>query len=433
VEDNHESLSWLSLPGAAIGKVPAGAKTDIGVKFTAAFATKPENAAQVIINSNDPDHRTDSVALSLHLNQPPLFVKTPVGNQIYIKENSDTTVIIKATDTENDAITYTVESGPQWVTLKADTAAHLNFKPAYNDAGSYTVKVNAVDAYKHVSAYEFKVDVQNANRPPVAIETKTLTLTNGILFKVKQASYFTDEDNDVLTYSFSSSDATAIQVTMAGDEFLLNPLKPGSFTVHITADDQQGGKDTLTLNITIKNNMAPVLTASSGSIVVNISGGVRTVNLNNYFSDPENDSLSYTPTIDDNSIASIKAEQNQLMITPVKVGDAVISVTADDRLGGKTTTSIALKVVTDNDESLRCYPNPVQTVTTIAYLLPVNGHVLLRVFTASGRLIKTLVDGNQGIGKQTILFDMSGLSSGVYFYNLSINEKTGITQKIIKL
>jgi subtilisin family serine protease len=433
VEDNHESLSWVSLPGAATGKVAAGAKTDIGVKFTAAYATKAENAAQVIINSNDPDHRTDSVALSLHLNQAPLFVKTPVGNQIYIKENSDTTVTIKAADAENDAITYTIDSGPQWVTMKADTAAHLNFKPAYNDAGSYTVKVNAVDAYKHVSTYEFKVDVQNANRPPVAIESKTLTLTNGNLFKVKQASYFSDGDNDVLTYSFSSSDAAAIQVTTAGDEFLLNPLKSGQVTVKIIADDHQGGKDTLTLNITIKNNLAPVLTALPGSIVVNISGGVHTVNLNNYFSDPDNDSLSYTPSIDDNSIASVKAEQNQLMITPVKVGDAAISVTADDRLGGKTTTSIVLKVVTDNDESLRCYPNPVQTVTTVAYLLPVNGHVLLRVFTASGRLIKTLVDSNQAIGKHTIPFDMSGLSSGVYFYNLYINEKTGTTQKIIKL
>jgi len=284
-----------------------------------------------------------------------------------------------------------MEGAPQWVTIKADTAAHLNLKPGYNDAGSYTVKVKAVDAYKHASTYEFKIDVQNANRPPKAIETKTLTLVTGNMFKVKQASYFTDEDSDVLAYSFTSSDASAIQATTAGDEFLLNPLKSGLVTVNIIADDQQGGKDTLTLNITIKNNLAPVLTASPGSIVVNISGGIRTVNLNNYFSDPESDTLRYTPTIDDSSIATLKTEQNQLMITPVKVGDAAISVTADDNLGGKTTTSIVLKVVTDNDESLRCYPNPVQSVTTIEYLLPVNGHVLLRVFTASVALITKVV------------------------------------------
>jgi subtilisin family serine protease len=433
VEDNHVSLSWVSLPGTATGKIAAGAKTDIGVKFTSAYAKKPDNAAKVLINSNDPKNTTDSVALSLHLNQPPLFVKTPSGNQIFVKENADTTLIIKAMDAENDAVTYTMDGAPQWVTIKADTAAHLNFKPGYNDAGSYTVKVDAVDAYKHASTYEFKIDVQNANRPPIAIETKTLTLVTGNLFKVKQATYFTDGDNDMLTYSFTSSDASAIQATTAGDEFLLNPLKSGQVTLNIIADDQQGGKDTLTLNITIKNNLAPVRTASSGSIIVNISGGIRTINLNNYFSDPENDALSYTSTIDDNIIATLKTEQNQLMITPVKVGDAAINVTADDNLGGKTTTSIVLKVVTDNDESLRCYPNPVQSVTTIEYLLPVNGHVLLRVFTASGMLVKTLVDSNQAIGKHTVPFDMSGLSSGVYFYNLSINEKTGTTQKIIKL
>ncbi|GAA4312769.1 hypothetical protein GCM10023149_08260 [Mucilaginibacter gynuensis] len=433
VEDVHNSLSWVSLPGAATGKIAAGSKTDIAVKFTAAYASKPDNNAQVMINSNDPDHKTDSVALSLHLNQGPVFVKIPAGNQIYIRENTDTTVIIKATDAEKDAITYSVENAPQWVISKADTALHLNLKPGYNDAGSYTVNIKAVDAYKHASTYEFKVDVQNTNRPPLAVATQTLTLINGNIFHAKQADYFTDADGDALTYSFITSDAGAIQVTAAGDEFLLNPLKTGPVTVNIIADDKHGGNDTLMLNVTIKNNSAPVLAASPGTIVVNISGGVRTLNLNDYFTDPDKDTLTYVSIVDNSSIATVNTEQNQLLITPFKVGDASISVTADDKLGGKVSSSIVLKVVTDNDESLRCYPNPVQTLTTIDYLLPVNGHVLLRVFDASGKLIKNLVDSKQDIGKHSITFDMSGMSSGIYFYNLSIDEKTGITKKIIKL
>jgi hypothetical protein len=66
-------------------------------------------------------------------------------------------------------------------------------------------------------------------------------------------------------------------------------------------------------------------------------------------------------------------------------------------------------------------PNPCRGQTRICYDLPVAGPVSLRMFDLLGREIRTLVDGPQGNGPQSIRFDTSPLAGGVYFYRLEAN------------
>jgi endoglucanase len=68
------------------------------------------------------------------------------------------------------------------------------------------------------------------------------------------------------------------------------------------------------------------------------------------------------------------------------------------------------------------YPNPFNPVTTIEYYLPVSDNVLLRVFDVLGREVAVLVDGRIGTGRHRVIFDASGLPSGVYMYTLSAND-----------
>jgi hypothetical protein len=70
------------------------------------------------------------------------------------------------------------------------------------------------------------------------------------------------------------------------------------------------------------------------------------------------------------------------------------------------------------------YPNPFNPRTTIKYTIGRETHVSLRVFDASGRLIKTLVDRAQSPGEVSPVEwdgrDETGqlVASGVYFYQL---------------
>ena len=70
------------------------------------------------------------------------------------------------------------------------------------------------------------------------------------------------------------------------------------------------------------------------------------------------------------------------------------------------------------------YPNPFNPQTTIAFDLPRQVAVSLRVFDMSGRLVKVLLDGEiMAAGRQEAVWygrDDAGrrVSSGTYFYRL---------------
>lgn len=76
------------------------------------------------------------------------------------------------------------------------------------------------------------------------------------------------------------------------------------------------------------------------------------------------------------------------------------------------------------------YPNPFNPTTTIHYSLKTTGRVSLKVYDTMGREVATLVDRMQGAGQHAVMFDARHLTSGVYFYRLSVNGFT-VTKKMI--
>lgn len=64
------------------------------------------------------------------------------------------------------------------------------------------------------------------------------------------------------------------------------------------------------------------------------------------------------------------------------------------------------------------YPNPFNSSTVISYMLPVSGHVTLKVYDALGKEVKTLVDKYNEAGRHQLQFDCNNLASGIYLYRL---------------
>jgi len=67
------------------------------------------------------------------------------------------------------------------------------------------------------------------------------------------------------------------------------------------------------------------------------------------------------------------------------------------------------------------YPNPFNPLTTIRYELPNASRVTLQVFNTLGQEVTTLVDAVEEPGYKSTEFNGSSLSSGVYFYRLSVS------------
>jgi photosystem II stability/assembly factor-like uncharacterized protein len=82
-------------------------------------------------------------------------------------------------------------------------------------------------------------------------------------------------------------------------------------------------------------------------------------------------------------------------------------------------------IVTKDFELKQNYPNPFNPSTTISYEIGSNSYVLLKIFDITGREIKTLYDGYQNKGKYNLRFDSENLTSGVYFYQITLRDLTG--------
>jgi hypothetical protein len=81
---------------------------------------------------------------------------------------------------------------------------------------------------------------------------------------------------------------------------------------------------------------------------------------------------------------------------------------------------------------LQNFPNPFKEQTTIRYQLPEKSNVTLHVFTVSGREVASLVNETQDAGMHQVVFDASGLDSGVYYYRLQ-TENSSVTKRFIRL
>ena len=72
-------------------------------------------------------------------------------------------------------------------------------------------------------------------------------------------------------------------------------------------------------------------------------------------------------------------------------------------------------------------PNPFNQLTAISYQLKTPGHTTLKIYDLTGRLVRTLVDGEKEAGYYTVTWDRKDdrgreLSNGVYFYRLQISQ-----------
>jgi len=88
------------------------------------------------------------------------------------------------------------------------------------------------------------------------------------------------------------------------------------------------------------------------------------------------------------------------------------------------------------------YPNPFNPSTTIEYTIPSTNSPLLggagggliavqlKIYNILGQEVTTLVDRPQSPGQYRVLFNASGLASGVYFYNIRMKNKT-ISRKML--
>ncbi len=89
-----------------------------------------------------------------------------------------------------------------------------------------------------------------------------------------------------------------------------------------------------------------------------------------------------------------------------------------------SSTGLATKDDTYKPEQfeISCYPNPFNPTTTIQYELPHRSDVQITIYDLQGREVTTLVSEKQDAGYNSVQWDATNVSSGMYFYQIRAGE-----------
>ncbi len=77
------------------------------------------------------------------------------------------------------------------------------------------------------------------------------------------------------------------------------------------------------------------------------------------------------------------------------------------------------------------YPNPFNPITSIKFVIPIDGNVTLKVFDVLGGEVATLIDEKLIAGEHEIQFNGTNLASGVYFYKIETENFVNIKKMVL--
>lgn len=237
-------------------------------------------------------------------------------------------------------------------------------------------------------------------------------------------SAFTDATGDAMTYSAESSDETILTTSVDGSVLTITETGLGTSDVTVSATDGKGSADSQVFSYRI--NDVPDPDNAIEDVDEALGFGSMTIDLSTVFIDTDDDVVTYTAESSNTDVATVELSGAILTVSNVTYGNATISLTADDGVGGTGEDSFDLSVVVlgigEGLEGALLYPNPTAGDNINLQLSgEFSGKVQVRILNASGQVISTnRFNKNDELLQKSI--DVSNLRTGSYFMEISTSD-----------
>ncbi|WP_420316068.1 PKD domain-containing protein [Ekhidna sp.] len=302
------------------------------------------DASNVIEESNE-DNNKENLNVEI-LDRAPVLA-SPIADldleQGFTTETIDLSTVFE--DPDQDQLTFTaISSDNAVVTIDISGSSLILIEQG---PGLSNISVTADDNEDGSVSDEFllTVNATGNNKPTVANPIDDLELFVGFISEsIDLNDVFADEDGDNLALTIEEVDGTSVNPTLDGTLLTLDELDVGITTITIRANDGNGGLASETFVVEVISNLAPIVDNPISDIIGNEGFVSETISLASVFSDPDGDDLTYSAISDNEEIVTVSISGTNLIVVEQGIGEATITVTADDGNGGTVSDEFAFTV-----------------------------------------------------------------------------------------
>ena len=160
----------------------------------------------------------------------------------------------------------------------------------------------------------------------------------------------------------------------------------GTYKATVKAEDPYGLSASKEITYTILPNQAPVIVKPFENQVFYGEGEKKTINLDDYITDPDGETINYTFDISTQGVVHISQSGSTLHLTSLtSEGNATVTLVGEDS-GGESVTGSFVVLVRKADVALSTYPNPV--VNTLYVATGAQSELAtIRLYTATGNKV----------------------------------------------
>ena len=315
------------------------------------ITTLREGRTDITVTATDPDTRgsvtrTFRVTVVSPNNAPQLIGNIP-DLTLYLDDAGtqvDMTPYFR--DQDNEFLRFIPQSSNPMVVTATSVGRNVIFN--VNGLGEITMTIIAQDGAGATAFGSFKVTVLDPNAAPQAvgvIPPQTIRVGDEGL-ALSLGSYFTDANNDPLTYRAVSADTSILTVEVAEAVVTLTAVVVGETTVTVTATDTGGKSATQTIVVVVlPANKPPEVTGQIPDQALQYNDEPLGLDVTMYFTDPDGDVLSYVGEGTDEAVAEVRVHSDGLVrIDPISHGEIEVTVTARDPLGASVSQSFMVMV-----------------------------------------------------------------------------------------
>ena len=316
----------LAYTAAVSDEALVGAAVSDGALTVTAVA---KGEATVTVTATDTEGLTASQAFDVTVpNRAPVAAVSIEARNLDLGQSATVELAGSFEDPDGDDLAYSVSSSDA-----ALIGVSLNGTAVTATAlakGSAVITVAAADSEGLTATQGFAVSV--ANRPPHAvgsIDTRTVEVDG--TFTIELPAYFSDPDDDPLAYSYATTDASVLAVTLSGATMTITALRKGLAAVSVAATDPEDMTASQEFFVSVPNRAPQTV----GTVLLQRihEGGIRRLDPRSRFTDPDGDELVFRAESSNLAVARAWVATNGVVVRGVGGGTATVTVIAEDPEG----------------------------------------------------------------------------------------------------